>query len=184
MMLRILENSKLFLTALMFGTLVLLALAVNDLGGELPHRAESKRRANPPDAAVLVGKIEALFSPATFSALRPATPQARGAASLFYTTYFEPPPAPPAQPPTPTPPPPTTKKIPLTYQGVYETAGGDKKAFVKVGEGLFVGPVGAKVVADLVVADIGLRTLTLKNAASQTNILQFNVVKEIEVPAP
>ena len=178
-MLRLLENSKLFLTVLMLGTLVLLALAARDLGGELPNRVESKRRPNPPDAAVLVGKIDALFLPATFSALRPAT----NAVSLFYTTYFQPLYAPPAQPPAPTPAP-TTKKIPLTYQGVYETAGGDKKAFVKVGEGFFVGPVGAKVVADLVVADIALRTLTLKNAASQTNILHFNVVKEIEVPAP
>ena len=178
MMLRLLENSKLFLIVLMLATLALLALAARDLGGELPNRAESKRRPNPPDAALLVGKIEALFLPTTLSALRPAT----NAASLFYTTYFQPLSAPPAQPPTPTPPP-TTKKIPLTYQGVYETAGGDKKAFVKVGEGLFVGPVGAKVVADLVVADIALRTLTLKNAASQTNILQFNVQKEIEVPA-
>jgi hypothetical protein len=177
-MLKILENSKVFLIVLLLGTLVLLTLATHDLGGELPKRVESKRRAKPPDAAVLVGKIEALLSPATFSALRPAT----NAVSPFYTTYFQPPPAPPAQPVTPAPPA-TAKKIPLTYQGMME-AGGGKRAFVKVGEGLFVGPVGAKVVADLVVSDIALRTLTLKNAASQTNILQFNVVKEIEVPAP
>ena len=72
----------------------------------------------------------------------------------------------------------------LSLAWPYETAGGVKKAFIKVGEGLFVGPVGEKVVADLVVADITLRTLTLKNASSQTNILQFNVPKEIETPAP
>jgi len=180
MMSRILENSKLFLVVLLLGTLVLLALAARDLGGELPSRVESKRRPNSPQAAVVVGKIEALFLPATFAALRPAT----NAVSPFFTTYFQPPPAPPAQPAAPPSPPPTTKKIPLTYQGVYETASGEKKAFIKVGDGLFVGSVGAKVVADVVLSDITLRTLTLKNGASQTNILQFNVVKEIEVPAP
>jgi len=180
MMLRILENSKLFLIVLLLGALVLLTLAAYDLGGELPNRGEPKRHPNPPEATVVVGIIEALFSPVTLAALRPAT----NGVSPFYTTYFQPPPVPAPQPPTPTPPPPTTKKIPLTYQGVYQTAGGEKKAFVKVGEGLFVGPVGAKVVADLVVADIALRTLTLKNAASQTNILQFNVQKEIEIPVP
>ncbi len=179
-MLRSLENSKLFLVALLLGGLVLLVLAVRDLGGELPNRVQPKRHSNPPDATVLGGKIEALFSPTTYPALRPAT----NTVSPFYTTYFQPPPSPPAQPATPSPPPPTTKKIPLTYQGVYESASGEKRAFIKVGEGVIVGPVGAKVVADLVVADIALRTLTLKNAASQTNILQFNVTKEVEVPAP
>ena len=178
-MLKFLENSKLVSTALLLGTLVLLAQAVFDLGGQLPNRAALKRHSNPPDATALVGKIEALFSPATLVALRPAT----NGVNPFYTTYFQPPPPPP-KPVTPTPPASTTKKVQLTYQGVYQTAAGEKKAFVKVGDGLFVGPVGAKVVADLVVADIALRTLTLKNAASQTNILQFNVQKEIEVPAP
>ena len=178
-MLRFLENSRWFSAAVLLGTLVLLTLAVFDLGGDLQHRAELKRRANPPDAILLVGKIEALFSPATLVAMRPAT----NGVNAFYTTHFQPPPAPP-KPPDPTPPPPAPKKIQLTYQGVYQTAGGKKKAFVKVGDGLFVGPVGAKVAADLVVAEITVRTLILKNASSQTNILEFNVKKDVEVPSP
>ncbi len=162
---------------LLLGTLVLFALTVFELGGQVPNRAALKRRPNPPDATILVGKIEALFSPAMVAAMRPPT----NGVSPFYTTYFQPPPQPPT-PVTPTAPPPTTKKILLVYQGVYQAAAGEKKAFVKVGDGLFVGPVGSNVVADLVVADIALRTLILKNAASQTNLLQFNVPKEIEVP--
>ena len=178
-MLKFLENSRWFSATVLIGTLVLLTLAAFDLGGDLQNHAELKRRANPPDATVLVGKIEALFSPATLVALRPAT----NGVNAFYTTHFQPPPTPP-KPADPTPPPPAPKKIQLTYQGVYQTAAGEKKAFVKVGDGLFVGPVGAKVAADLVVADITVRTLVLKNAAAQTNILEFNVKKDVEVPAP
>ncbi|MBI3851097.1 MAG: hypothetical protein HY298_12595 [Verrucomicrobia bacterium] len=176
-MFRALENSKWFSTVLLLGALVLLAVAVLNLGGQLNYRPELKRRATSPNATVLVGKIEALFSPATLAACRPAT----NSVNPFYTTYFQPPPTPP-KPATPTPAPSPTKKILLTYQGVYQTAGGEKKAFVKVGDTLFVGPVGSNVVADLAVVDIALRTLTLKNAASQTNLLQFNVPKEVEVP--
>jgi hypothetical protein len=176
-MLKILENSKWFSILLLLGTLVLLTLTVFELGGQMLNRAALKRHPSPPDATILVGKIEALFSPATVAAMRLPT----NGVNPFYTTYFQPPPQLP-QPVPPTVPPPTTKKVQLTYQGVYQTAAGEKKAFIKVGNGLFVGPVGSNVVADLVVADIAIRTLILKNAASQTNLLQFNVSKEIEVP--
>lgn len=182
MNLRTLENSRVFLIMLLLGALVLVVLVASDLGGELPDRAGLKTRPNPTDATVLVRKIEALFAPATLKRLRPAT----NGISPFHTTHFQPlaPPPPKTPEPTPTPPKPATKKIQLTYQGVYQTAAGEKKAFVKVGDGLVVGTVGAKVVADWAVADIALRTLTLKNASSQTNILEFNLPKEIEVPNP
>lgn len=182
MILKRLENSRVFSIALLIAALVLLVLAASDLGGELPNRAGLKSRPSPPDATMLSRKIEALFSPATLQALRPAT----NGASPFYTTHFQPLAAPPPKTPDPTPAPakPATKKIQLTYQGVYQTAAGEKKAFVKVGDGLVVGTVGAKVVADWAVAEIALRTLILKNTASQTNILNFNVPKEIEIPNP
>ena len=182
MILRKLENSRVFLIALLLGALVLVVLAASDLGGELPNRAELETHPNPTDATVLARKIEALFAPATMKALRPAT----NGVSPFYTTHFQPlaPPPPKTPEPTPTPPKPAKIKMQLIYQGVYQTAAGEKKAFVKVGDGLVVGTVGAKVMADWAVADIALRTLTLKNAGSQTNILEFNVPKEIEVPNP
>ena len=177
MMLKLLENSKWFPVVVLLGALALFALAVLELGGELPGHIDSRRQPNLPDATILVGKIDNLFSSAVVNAMRPPS----NGVNPFYTTYFQPPPPQP-KPVAPTPPPPTTKKIQLTFQGVYETAAGEKKAFVKVGDGLFVGSVGSNVVADLVVGEISLRSLLLKNAAAQTNLLQFNVPKEIEVP--
>ena len=172
-----LENSRAFLALLLIGTLVLLALVASDLGGELPNRTELKSRSNAADVAGLVRKMETTISPATFMAIRAAT----NGASLFYTTHFQPPAPPPKK--TETAPPPAAKKQ-LTYQGVYQTANGEKKAFIKVGDTLVVGTVGAKVVSDWAIAEITLRTLTLKNAAAQTNILEFKVPKEIEAPKP
>lgn len=179
MILKRLENSRALLLALLFGALVLLVLVASELGGELPNRAGLKPRPYTPDVTGLARKIEALFSPGTLNTLRPAT----NGVSPFYTTHFQPPPPPPAPPPAPTPTP-TSVKIRLTYQGLYQSAGGEKKAFIKVGEGMVAGVVGAKVVADWSVAEIALRTLILKNPASQTNLLEFNVPKEIEIPNP
>ncbi len=47
---------------------------------------------------------------------------------------------------------------------------------------LVVGPAGSKVVADLVVMNIALRSVTLTNSTAQTNVLEFNARKEVEVP--
>jgi hypothetical protein len=176
-MLKFLENSKLLSVVVLLGTLFLLTMVVFEPSSPLPNPAELKRHSNPPDTTALVGKIEALFSEATLAAMRPAT----NLANPFYTTYFQPPLAPP-KPVTLTPPAPTTKKVQLTYQGDSQSSDGIKRAFIKVGDGLFFGPVGSNVVADFVVSEIALHTLTLKNAGSQTNILQFNVPKEVEVP--
>lgn len=179
MILRLLENSLVFLVVLLIGTIVLLVLVASEFGGGLPERAEIKARPNPTDATVLVGKIESLFSPATFKALVPATNQV----SPFYTAHFQPSGSS-AKVPDPVSTKPATKKIQVIYQGVYQTAAGEKKAFMKVGEESVVGNVGAKVVADWTVAEIALRTLTLQSASAQTNQLEFNVPKEIEVPNP
>lgn len=179
MILRLLENSRVFLVALLIGALVLLVMTASELGGELPNRAELKSRPNPMDVTVMVRKIETLFAPATLTSLRPVT----NGVSPFYTTHFQPP-GPPPKAPDSASTNSATKKIQLTYQGVYQTAAGEKKAFVKVGDKTVVGSVGAKIVSDWTVAEIALRTLILKNAAAQTNLLEFNMPKEIEVPNP
>lgn len=181
MSLRRLENSRVFMIALLIVALVLLALTASNLGGDLPERAELKGRSTPTEFTALVRKAEAILAPATLKALHPATNEV----SPFYTIHFQPAVAPPKTTPDTAPPAkPVPKKVQLTYQGVYETAGGEKKAFVKVGDSLVVGATGAKIVADWSAVEIALRTLTLKNEASQTNILEFNVPKEIEIPNP
>jgi hypothetical protein len=115
-----------------------------------------------------VAGIDALFA-ATVPAQLAPPPKTL---NPFYTTYYQPPPSKP----------PTTRKVGLTYQGFFETTGGQKQAFLKVDDQLFVGPVGAKVVADLVVNNIALRTMTLTNSAAKTNVLEFNARQELEVP--
>jgi hypothetical protein len=42
----------------------------------------------------------------------------------------------------------------------------------------------AKVVADLAMKDMNLRALTMTNLSAQTNVLEFNQKKTIEVPMP
>ena len=85
---------------------------------------------------------------------------------------------------TPQAAPPTTRKIEVTYQGFYETADGPKHAVCKVGEAFIASAVGAKVTANLFIADVALQSLTLTNTTAQTNILTLNVKKEIVVPLP
>lgn len=179
MILKKLENSRAFLAALMVGGLALLVLVVSNLGGELPNRTELKGRSNSTDVAMLVRKMEATISPATLAASHLAT----SGVSPFYTTHFQPP-APPTKTPSAVAAKPAAKKIQLVFQGVYQTAAGEKKAFVKVGDAMVVGTVGTKVVSDWTIAEIALRTLTLKNSAAQTNILEFKVAKEIEDSKP
>lgn len=177
MIFRKLENSRAFLILLLISALVLLVMVALELGGNLPVRSALKGRRDSTDVPKLVQRMEALFSPATLTALHPAT----NSASPFYTSYFQPATPAPAAKPAPAP---AAKKIQLTFQGVYQTSGGEKKAFVKVGNDLVVGSVGAKVFADWTIADIALRTLTLKNAAAQTNVLEFDVSKEFDLPKP
>jgi hypothetical protein len=174
-----LENSHAFLAAILVGGLTLLVLVVSDLGGKLPNRTELKSRSNSTDVAMLVHKMEATISPATLAASHLTT----NGVSPFYTTHFQPP-APPTKTPGPVAAKPSPKKIQLVFQGVYQTAAGEKKAFVKVGDAVVVGTVGTKVVSDWTISEITLRTLTLKNAVAQTNILEFKVAKEIEDSKP
>ena len=158
--------------ALQTGLVILLVLVLKDWGGQLPVFPNLKRRPVPLSQAVPVGRIEALFSAASLAQMMPAT----NAANPFFTAHFRPPPAPPPPPPA------TTRKVELIYQGFFQVESGSKYAFIKAGDSLVTGPVGTKVVADWVVAGIELNTVALTNNAAQTNLLQFNAKKEVEIP--
>lgn len=158
--------------ALQTGLVILLVLILKDWGGQLPAFPNLKGRHVPLSQSVPVGKIEALFSAASLAQMMPAT----NAANPFFTSHFQPPPAPPPPPPA------TTRKVELIYQGFFQVESGAKNAFIKAGDSLVTGPVGTKVVADWVLASIELNTVLLTNNAAQTNLLQFNAKKEVEIP--
>jgi hypothetical protein len=166
--LKSLRQERWLVILLLAGLLALTILVVADFDTGLPEFPRSGRH-SAASALISVDELDGVLSTATFAQLLPPT----NAMNPFYTTYFHPPPAKP----------PTARRINLTYQGFYRTAEGEKRAFVMVGDRLFVGPVGSNVVADLVVADISLQSLTLRNASTQTNTLDFNIGKELEIPA-
>jgi hypothetical protein len=105
----------------------------------------------------------------------------------FFTRFFEPAPPPPkVVEPTPAPvvaPTPPPRKVGLVYQGLYEGSNGGKQAFLLVESNQVVLRPGGTAVGGWAIAEMSLRTLTLTNKAGQTNILQFNSPKVIEVPA-
>lgn len=98
----------------------------------------------------------------------------------FFTLHFIPAPKPPAPPP---PPPPTTRKIELTYLGFYQTEGAPKQVIAKLADSFLVAPIGTKLTANLFAADATMQTLTLTNSSAQTNLLQLDAKREIDVPA-
>jgi hypothetical protein len=169
-MLRSVERDRWIALLLLIGLAVLLVSAVRQLGVSIPEFPTSPARPPAAQAPMPVNRIKDLFSVARVPRIGAET----NLASPFYTTYFQPPP----------PKPPTTRKVDLTYLGHVKTAAGEKRAYVRVGETLFIGPVTSNVVADLAVAEISLRTLVLTNRAAQTNVLEFKTLKQVEVPAP
>jgi hypothetical protein len=66
--------------------------------------------------------------------------------------------------------------------GFYTSDGSKKQTIVKLADALLVTPMGAKVTANLYAADATALSLTLTNSTPQTNLLQLNVKKELEVP--
>jgi len=163
-----LERDRWLAVLLLGGLSALLAFAVMNLGGSLPDLPKPIRR--PPNAkpSIQVAGIDSLFAPTPLAQL--ASPPKM--LNPFDTTYYQPAPSKP----------PTTRKVALTYQGFFQTAEGQKRAFLNVDDKLVVGPAGSKVVADLVVMNIALRSVTLTNSTAQTNVLEFNARKEVEVP--
>jgi hypothetical protein len=168
-MLKSVERDRWIAGALLIGLVVLLGFVVRHFGVDIPDFPVSTRP--PPAAAASVpvrrlDALDALFKvPQLWVPTNPVTP--------FFTTHFQP----------PAPKPPTTRKVDLTYVGNLRTSRGDLRAYVRVGDTLFFGPVGSNVVGDLVVADIALRNLTVRSG-TQTNVLEFQVLKQLEVPVP
>jgi hypothetical protein len=152
------------------GLAVLLLAAALRLGGGVPplsplrERPRTMRRALPEAPVAQWFSVPLLTRPVVGSNI----------ADIVYTLHFQPPPP---------PPPPPTKKVELLFQGWYLASTGERRAYVKLGDALLTLTNGAKVVADHAIKDIGMRALTLTNAAGQTNVLEFNVKKGIDVPA-
>lgn len=175
-MLNPLANNRSLAVVLSLGLLVLLVVAIGDLGWSLPKPPTRQGPLSPIEEIVPVSKIAAVFSSNAFAQVYPPT----NLPSLFYTTRF----IPPAVPPPPPSPKATTRKIEVTYQGFYQVADGPKQAFIKTGDTLFVGPAGARVATAWAVQDFSLRALTLTNNVARTNILEINQKKEFEIPLP
>jgi hypothetical protein len=169
-MLRAVERDRWIALLLLAGLVALLVMAIQQLGVGIPEFPVAASRSPTSDAPVPVGRLKDLFVAARVPPLGVGT----NAPGAFHTTQFQPPP----------PKPPTTRKVDLTYLGYVKSASGEKRAYVRVGETNFIGPVTSNVVADLTVVEIGLRTLVLTNQAAQTNVLQFRTLKSVEVPVP
>lgn len=167
-MLRAVERDRWIALVLLAGLAALLVMATQQLGVGIPEFPASPARGPGIAAPVPVGRFKGLFAAARVPRLGLGT----NVSSAFYTTHFQPPPR---QPPT-------TRKVNLTYLGHMKTSLGEKMAYVRVGDTVVVGPVTSNVVADLGVAEIGLRTLVLTNGAAQTNVLEFRTLKTVEVP--
>jgi hypothetical protein len=151
--------------------LVVLVMLVPDFGGKLPDRP----RFDSPTTPVVVGptnnRARDLFLPAVFAALQPATNQQ----SPFFTTYL--------RPKVPPPPPPVlTRKVNVTYDGLFITATGQKRAYVVVDGRMGLFPVGAAVVGDLMISNMDRTILTLNRAVTQEVAVPFRTSKEVEIP--
>ena len=162
-------RSRWFAGCVHLGLWLLLYLAVTGLGGRTPdlRQGDLIQLQSPP----AIAQLEQLFSANAW----PKWVTNTNTLNPFLTRHFIP-----IQ--NPDAPPPTTRKIELTYQGFYETAGGPRIAVVKLGEAFLTAPLGAKLTANLFAAQATMQALTLTNPAAQTNLLLLNGKKELEVP--
>jgi hypothetical protein len=155
------------------GLWVLLYLTAASLGGRFPIYHEGESTAPLAGNIAPVEKLEALSDKTAYQQVTVGT----NSLNPFTTRHFIPPPAQP-------PPAPTTRKINLTYLGFYEFEGATSKRqiIVKLGDAFLVRPLGSNLTANLFGSAVTVQTLTLTNTAAQTNILQLNTQKELEVP--
>src|SRR5512133_1946324 len=151
---------------------VLLYLAIVHLSGKAPPYHDTGSLTSPPQVVAPVAKMESVVTASvvtkTSSNAVPGAP--------FLTRYFVPPPT-----PAP-PPPPTTRKLEVTYLGFYQSSNGPKFAVLNLAGGLVTVRVGSLVATNVYVASAGFTTAVLTNTTAQTNLLQLNAKKEIEVP--
>lgn len=158
-----------WVAVLLLATLgTLLVLVVRDYGVGIPKFDEQSRRSEP---AAVPFHAERLASLLAASAV-PQGARWTNQVSAFYTTHFVP----------PQPKPPTTRKVNMTYLGFVQSTDGRRRAFVRVGDDTVIGTLGSNVVADLALATIGPLAVTLTNRVAQTNQLEFNTLKMVEVP--
>jgi len=162
-MLKSVQRDRWIAGLLLIGLVTLFVWVVRDLGVEIP--AFPARENHQGAATVAVARLDAL------EALFRVPQLGVGTTTPFATTYFQPPPAKPL----------TTRKVDLTYLGYIESAAGEKRAYVRVGDQVFIGPVGSNVVANLAVVEIARNQLTLVSP-TQTNTLAFQAQKQVEVP--
>jgi len=152
---------------------VVLVMLVPDFGGKLPELPRFQAPSVVGGVGPTNNRVKDLFLPAALAAVKPATNQQ----PPFITTHFR---------PLPPPPPPVvrTRKVNLTYDGLFITANGEKRAYVVVDGNMGMFPVGAAVVNDLVISNMDRLVLTLKRAVTQEVAVPFRTSKEVELPLP
>lgn len=161
-------RSRWFAALVHAGLWLLFGLAVAALGGRAPRYIEVVTVSAAYPDPIPVVRIRGLFGPpAPLTSL-----EATNLVDPFFTKHFMP----------PVLPPPTTRKVQLTYHGFFETADGPKVALVQVGDAMVPATLGAKAVANLLVADITWQALKLTNSAAQAYALPLNGTTEVEVP--
>ncbi len=156
-----------------FGLWGLLYLAAVGLRGNSVSFRDESLPADQPRTPVAIAHLATLLP----AALWPNSHAQTNLVDPFFTRHFFPAPKP------PTPPPPTTRKIELTYLGFYQTEGAPKQVIAKLADAFLVAPIGTKLTANLFAADATMQTLTLTNSSAQTNLLQLDAKREIDVPA-
>lgn len=159
--------------------LLFLLLKGSQFGGRTLKFSEQVTDASPVTVPVPVSKLTSWATPNSGHELVAIPTNI----SFFATTYFVPRTSPAGStPPPPPPPPPTTWKLELGYQGFYRTGDGPKYAILQMGGKLVSIPVGHMVVTNLYIVDAAVRTLTLTNSATQTNVIALNTRQVLEVP--
>jgi hypothetical protein len=161
-------RSRWFVVGVHAGFWLLLYLAVRNLGGKAPDFRDPNAVASPAQSPAPVAGLEGLFSPGIW----PKSLIQSNMIDPFSPRYFVP----------PAPPPPTTRKIAVTYQGFYQDGDGPKTTIFKLDEVFVVARIGAKIAANLFIANATVQALTLTNLAAQTNIVPLNAKQEITVP--
>ena len=163
------DRSYLMAAGIFTAAVLILILLLQDLNDALPDRPRFEPAAAPAVLGPTNGRLPELFSPAALTDVARVT----NAPLPFVTTFFQPPPPPPAK---------KTRKVNLTYNGFFQTAGGEKRAYLMIDDKLAMLPPGASVVADVVISNILRTELTLLQA-TQAVVIPFRGSKEVEVPA-
>jgi hypothetical protein len=86
--------------------------------------------------------------------------------------------------PAPPPPPPLTVDVQALYQGFFQTSGGDRKAYVLVGDKTIMGGLGTKVAGTYLISEISAASLTIKDSLGKVAVLPFRTAKAVTIPAP